>query len=487
MISAIYRRPEVFEHQGNPLLEALPPILGNGETLDLLTNLPPYYPNERNHSQELRIHYLDRLYDIIQAQPEHLQIATVVSRLIRHGYKSRNPLLRDYSAHAYQLATLDSEFVTPPPNFAKCRSGAYLTGLSGIGKTTIVERILATYPQTIVHEKYHDRQFTQSQVVWLKLDCPHDGSLKQLCLSFFSALDHALGGATDYYGQITKCRMGVEGYVTLMTRLCHTYHIGLLVIDELQHLTEAPRGGEKKTLNFLLNLMNSIGVPILLLGTFESASIFSKTFRNARRVSFAGPLIIDRYSKDDPRFRLLIETIWHYQWTKQPVVLDDKMIEAIYESSQGITDVIVNIYMLNQQFAILDSKEAFTDGDVRKAISNHCPILAPAINALRSGDKKCYEQFRELEPPADQWNRALSKSGQEIDLMGVNDTLVEEYMQRIDSEADPQKGAARAGEPQEIAEQGESQLNTVQTVGRRDTQRPDLDAHMFRPTERAKR
>lgn len=59
-----------------------------------------------------------------------------------------------------------------------------LIGCSGSGKSTTLNRILATYPQVIFHEKYN---FTQ--IVYLKLDCPHDGSLKNLCYHFFRAID----------------------------------------------------------------------------------------------------------------------------------------------------------------------------------------------------------------------------------------------------------------------------------------------------------
>jgi hypothetical protein len=485
MIKANYRCPEIPEYQGNPLLEALPPITDASQTLDLLTNLPRYHPDERKHPVELRLHYLDRLFDIVQAQPEHLRVATTVSRLIRHGYKSRNPLLPAFAAHAYQLATRNSELVRPPPHFAKCRSGAYITGLSGIGKSTITEKILATYPQTIVHDKYQDKQFTQSQVVWLKLDCPHDGSQKQLCLSFFSALDQALDGATDYFDQNVTRRTGVEGYIPTMHRLSHSYHLGLLVIDELQHLTSAPRGGETKTLNLLVNIMNGIGVPILLLGTSESAGIFTKTFRNARRVSFAGPIILDRYSRDDPRFRLLLETLWHYQWTQKAVPLDEDMVDAMYDESQAVTDVVIAVYMMNQQLAITEGDETFTPQDVRGTISAHFPILAPALDALRRGDRQAYEQFRELMPPADQWNRVMVGSSAP-DLVAAIDKLVEQRQERyksapaasesVESNHKSEKTRRKTIKHQHPPEPDASSTPTL----------PDLEAHVLRPAGQAK-
>ena len=61
-----------------------------------------------------------------------------------------------------------------------------LIGCSGSGKSTTLQRILNLYPQVIYHEKYN---FTQ--LVYLKIDCPHDGSLKiYVCTSLRRLMLH---------------------------------------------------------------------------------------------------------------------------------------------------------------------------------------------------------------------------------------------------------------------------------------------------------
>src|SRR5699024_3054395 len=52
-----------------------------------------------------------------------------------------------------------------------------IIGISGIGKTTAIERLLLMYPQVIKHEAYEGQPFNHTQIVWLKIDCPYDGSL----------------------------------------------------------------------------------------------------------------------------------------------------------------------------------------------------------------------------------------------------------------------------------------------------------------------
>lgn len=488
MIEATYRQPDLPEYQGNPLLEALPPILDLATTIDVLTNLPPYNHAERTHPTELRLHYLDRLYDIVQVQPEHLRVSTTVSRLIRHGYKSRNPLLPGFNAQAYQLATTHNDSIPPTPVYGKCRSGAYLTGLSGIGKSTIFERILQTYPQAIRHQSYRGRQFTQTQVVWLKLDCPHDGSQKQLCLSFFAALDEALDGATNYYEQNIGKRFGVEGFVPQMHQLCHSYHVGILGLDELQHLTSSPRGGETKTLNLVVNIMNLLGIPVACLGNPESAVLFTKTFRNARRVSFAGPIHLDRYEKDDPRFRLFLETIWHYQWTEKEVALTEPMVQAIYDASLAITDIVVAVYMLNQQRAITSGEETFTPEQVSNTVPEFLPILQPAMEALRRGDKGEYDRIRELIPPADQWMAAAKEQNEQTDMLALIRNLVQHQPEEPSetSEAgartDDNNHPTTTNDDSPVDEQESAQLQQGSVEG----EFPDLDHHKLRQATKSK-
>ena len=53
-----------------------------------------------------------------------------------------------------------------------------------------------------------------------------------------------------------------------MCRVGWIHCLGLLVIDEIQHLNQAKSGGAEKMLNFFLQLMNTLGLPVVLIGTY---------------------------------------------------------------------------------------------------------------------------------------------------------------------------------------------------------------------------
>ena len=104
------------------------------------------------------------------------------------GYSYRNPLEKDESRF------LNGELVpTSSSSFT-------LMGFSGIGKSTAIEKILLLYPQVLLHENPVNRL----QVVWLKLNCPHDGSLKTLCMDFFTKNGYQHSGKQNDSSKICK-------------------------------------------------------------------------------------------------------------------------------------------------------------------------------------------------------------------------------------------------------------------------------------------
>lgn len=71
---AIYLEQEIQEYKGNPLIEALPPILSIGEAYEKMRFEPLYHLKERQLSEELRYHMLFRLQQFFQPVTQHLDL-----------------------------------------------------------------------------------------------------------------------------------------------------------------------------------------------------------------------------------------------------------------------------------------------------------------------------------------------------------------------------------------------------------------------------
>lgn len=391
-IQAWYEPSPVLEYAGNPLIEAMPPILSEEEAAERLAEFPPLPAEERSLPKELRLHCINRLAHLVQPLPIHLELEAVVSSVFRGGYVGRNPMERGTWRHLHALAARNSSVST----FNSTASTFSLVGLSGMGKTTALKSILSQYPQVIKHTRYQGRDFIHTQIVWLKLECPFDGSLVGLCGAFFRAVDAALGD--DSHARYYTSRRAISDLIRGMEQVASTFFIGALFIDELQHLQNAKGSNKSNMLNFFVNLINSIGVPVVFIGTNSMVGLFADLLRNARRVSGLGLYDFKQPSEDDAAWNLLLEAVWDYQWVRKPVPLTESLKSQIYDLTQGVTDFLVKLMMLGQKHAIQSGTERLDERVFEHVAATKLKLLQPALAALRSRDPKQMCKFDDLLP-----------------------------------------------------------------------------------------
>ncbi|WP_330215329.1 ATP-binding protein [Pseudomonas sp. AM8] len=404
---AKYHESPVLEFQGNPLIEALPPILSESDAASLISHFPPVVDEERQHDKSVRLHCIDRLRTVVQPLPIHLELESAFSSLLRSGYVGRNPMSTATVRHLHSLSAPGGS-----DGFRSTATTFSLVGLSGIGKSTALESILRLYPQTIVHQRYEGRFFVQTQITWLKLDCPFDGSLSGLCRAFFRAVDQAIG--QDRYANSYRARNGLPDLIQRMEQVASTYFVGALLIDEIQHLRSARTGGKDNMLNFFVNLINSIGIPVVFIGTNSMISLFSDVLRNARRGCGLGVTEFQRFEKDDPVWRMLIESLWEYQWCREISPLTDELFDVLYDLTQGVTDFLVKLLILGQRFAIQSGEERLTSSTFRRVSDTKMQILKPALSALRSRDPRQLGRFEDLLPIDDQLQGMMTLNANEV-------------------------------------------------------------------------
>lgn len=394
-VEAEYKKQIIEEYSGNPFIEALPDILSSEEVVDELVIYPKYNNEERMLENHYRIHLTQRLFQCFQPLMVHLDLESRISRVIRQGYLARNPFRQEYSAAFHnennKVNALGFE-LSSNSVFRTTAAGFSIVGVSGMGKTTAINRILSMYPQIIVHSQYKGTNFSMYQLVWLKLDCPFDGSLKGLCIQFFNKVDSLLG--TDYYRKFGIGRKTVDSMLSIMSQIVRNTGLGLLVIDEIQHLSQA-KNSREKMLNFFVTLVNMIGVPLVNIGTMKAISVFQSEFRQARRGSGQGDMIWERLKKDRS-WELLINALWDYQWTKKEVPLTEEFIDVLYEESMGITDIAVKLYAMSQVRAIMSGKEEVTTNLIRQVGKENLRLVRPMIEALKSNDIKKIAMYEDI-------------------------------------------------------------------------------------------
>lgn len=396
---ADYKDQIIEDYRDNPFIEALPEILTKEEVIHKLANYPPFNENERYLEGHYRYHIVQRLFQYFQPLSIHIDLENRISRMIRQGYLSRNPFNADYKRgfhEGYKMIQNKSLELTGTQGINSAY-GFTIIGVSGMGKSVSVGKILSLYPKVIIHSNYKGIPFSQYQVTWLKIDCPHSGSIKELCINFLITIDSILG--TDYYKKTMKGNSSANTLLPVICQIARRCGLGMLVIDEIQSLSLAKSGGAEKMLNFFMTLINTIGIPVVLIGTNKAMSVLQSEFRQARRGSGQGDMYFDRIqSTNEVSWNLFTEGLFQYQWIRKPCVLNQELSDLLYEESQGIFDIAIKLFIMAQVRAIATNKEEITPKLIRNVAKENLKLVKPMLDALKKGNLAKIAEYDDIAP-----------------------------------------------------------------------------------------
>lgn len=340
--------PDNLWYANNPLITSLPRILDPNDAINVLTR-DPSLPKQLDQNPAMRMHALEAtLQAWYQATSGTVELDHAIGVQIRAGYQARNPFLSQYDAtREHDLQQLRNSFGAP-----RSRSTSLTTrfiGASGMGKTTAIETILSRYPQVIYHRELQGQSKSFTQLVWVHMDCPFDGSPRGLCLNFLATVDEILG--TKYYKSYSTGRQNTDELLMSMARVVRNHALGILVMDEVQVLRDLKSESATKLLNFFVQLANRLGVPIMSVGTCRASKLYGKAFRQARRGTGQGALTWLPYPKDHSDWNGLFASLSRYQVMDVPVTnpnVLEKLRNVLHKESAGIVDIAVKLWKFAQ-------------------------------------------------------------------------------------------------------------------------------------------
>jgi len=394
-LAAHYAETGVSRFAGNPFIEALPPL--EKTRSEFLTNLANYPPiptaTTRRGNEIVRMMELSVLNDVVHPFPEYQKIGLSLATIMRETYVARNPITVVDKQRRHALATRGSKVPVPfPADWRSSAKGHSMITVSGMGKTTFAEAFLLRYPQVIQHTQYHGSPLLHQQVVYVVLRVPHDGTLRSLCLQFFAKIDELLG--TNYSREARALR-NIAPMVGLMSRVATTVSLGLIVIDEVQNLRSAKGDGAETMLNLFAEIIESLGISLLLLATPAVQSVIDGSVRNIRKLVSTGNSVIKPMGKKDPQWLDFCEVYWDYTFVKRKEKLDDQTRDAWFSASGGNTAFAVLAFMLAQRNGI-GGREIVDAAAFERVAATEMAILQPAISALLSGNPAHLRKFDDL-------------------------------------------------------------------------------------------
>jgi hypothetical protein len=138
-------------------------------------------------------------------------------------------------------------------------------------------------------------------------------------------------------------------------------------------------------LNFFVQLENTLGLPILLVGTYAADDLVFGRYHQRRRANGEGyfewtPM---EYGQTWDTFTT---ALWTCQVVRKRSQWTPQLSEALHAVSYGVTDIALRVYRFAQEEAIEDRTEKLTSESLRVTAEKHCPLTEPIISALRDKD-----------------------------------------------------------------------------------------------------
>lgn len=407
-LNPTYFELPIAEFRGNPLVEALQPPPGNKkEALARLVQKPHYHESELELPSCYRALLPARLLNFMFPTSQHFRLQSRIYSQILNGYRWRNPTTAlgqrmlhgetkdgsacneesGYAEGSNNVSDFSDNLLTRSPVARVPANISFLTGLSGMGKSTLIQAIMRGIGKPVIrHSNYNGESFTETQILYMMRNVPDQCSAKAVCKSFGDRADELIG--RNLYAKLFSDKsMTRTHYVNALRKIIANHHIGALVIDEFQNISLAKSGGKNEFLALILNLREELGIPIILVGTYRAAAVLKDESSIARRLVEGGFHELKRpASAEDDDWLPLCKILWRYQWVQNPQKFEDEVAKVLFDCSQGITGIMINLFVTAQTHAIEEGIETITPDLIKDVYKDRFRPLHPIIDILSRND-----------------------------------------------------------------------------------------------------
>ena len=115
-------------------------------------------------------------------------------------------------------------------------------------------------------------------------------------------------------------------------------------------------------LNFLVQLTNKIGLPILLVGTPPAIQLLSADLMTSRRsAGQQGVTYLKPLEKDSLDWEIFFRGIWRYQWTAEKTKRTQELQDKLCSLSRGNIDMAMKLFMEAQRIAIDRGRNGYSE------------------------------------------------------------------------------------------------------------------------------
>lgn len=342
--------------QKNDYSDYLPPMLFGKALKERLTVMPDYQEEYREMDPGMRLLKLMDMYKIFIPQNMAMEIYHKLYMMTTMSFK--------------QKGTIDSVQKLNENRRGKRKWGLGVTtgatsvtiiGSSGIGKTSCLQKAIELLGPVIEIEKP-----VQKIIPALLVSCPFDCSYKGLLCQILVCLDQELG--TSYYEKSQKSTMNSQQILSMVCNLCQL-HVGVLIVDEIQFIVQHKAG--QQLYRMILQLINSAGIGVMMVGTPECLDFFDQAPQMARRMS---GLQYQNLSYGDD-FIELAASLFSLQYVAKKAELTEGLLSWLYEHSAGNPANLMCLIHDAQEIGIMTGTESLDISTLTMAYTERMKLL----------------------------------------------------------------------------------------------------------------
>ena len=263
-----------------------------------------------------------------------------------------------------------------------------------MGKSLVVRHILQNFPQVIVAG---DQQSVVpiNQLVWLHINCPHDGLMQSLCRSVICQVDVALG---SNYDSLLHRDYPADKLIIATAKLLRAHGLGLLVIDDFENVLNANKRKQAAFFVLIRELVNSVGIPVLVLGNPKVYGLIKEIYMQDVRGGIDNSVIWNRMELGED-WNLLVKSLLKYQWTSEDAEFSSQIMQRLYSESIGILAVAIKGYILAQQRAIVRDLPKINADLISVIMKENMHLMQHFIAPIRDKTGRINEEMLSINKP----------------------------------------------------------------------------------------
>jgi len=385
------------EHtSGNPLLRGIPNPMTDEELIRLIAHDPFRDPNWVDRVASVR-----RLPDILQSvfvpTPGSLRLARTLFDVLHNGYARRDPRNHGVWANFYEI-TSDVTYGNAGPCFT---DAVAISGITGLGKSHQVSRVLSVIPQTIRHDNLGGRLSGVTQIVWIYLDMSTANGLEALLLELLEKIDELLG-TQEYRRQYSGTRINIDRLINTLIRALKTHFCGILVWDEIQRLNFGLKQASERVRNLMLKLLNA-GISVVLVGNPLGLQFNEKQGVSAqliRRLKANGQVRLDPADSSlDEEWQMLVRGLWRCQILPKRSPLTPAHFDVFFRYTGGFPKFLTHLLAYSQQRAVATGADELTLELIEQAAQSSSMLneMRPLIDAFVTRDVLALGAFSDVD------------------------------------------------------------------------------------------